>query len=127
MIKLKNASNIKAEQHPFHIVDATPIPIFFSFTLAVFLFHAVILSHIEYPFNTQGTLITDFFGASFHENIVMQFVCSLILLLLLFAFWGQKISDESLAGFHTKKIQNGLRLGFILFIISEVMFFFSIF
>jgi heme/copper-type cytochrome/quinol oxidase subunit 3 len=37
------------------------------------------------------------------------------------------MSDESLNGHHTRKVQAGLRMGFILFIVSEVMFFFSIF
>jgi len=34
---------------------------------------------------------------------------------------------ESRSGCHTKKVKRGLRLGFFLLIISEIMFFFSFF
>ena len=35
--------------------------------------------------------------------------------------------EGTFRGFHTKKVVSGLKLGIILFIISEAMFFFSIF
>lgn len=37
------------------------------------------------------------------------------------------MSDEALRGFHTYAVRQGLRFGFVLFIASEVIFFFSIF
>jgi len=37
------------------------------------------------------------------------------------------ITEEARAGFHTRKVQKGLKLGMVLFILSEVMFFFSFF
>jgi cytochrome c oxidase subunit 3 len=45
----------------------------------------------------------------------------------LFAFWGKKIQGEANDGFHTKAVQQGITLGVYLFIISEIMFFFSFF
>lgn len=30
-------------------------------------------------------------------------------------------------GYHTEKVENGIRIGFILFVISEILFFISIF
>jgi cytochrome c oxidase subunit 3 len=37
------------------------------------------------------------------------------------------VSKEGTNGHHTKAVLTGLKLGFILFIVSEVMFFFSFF
>jgi heme/copper-type cytochrome/quinol oxidase subunit 3 len=37
------------------------------------------------------------------------------------------VIKESSQGFHTHKVQQGLRLGMLLFIASEVMFFFAFF
>lgn len=41
--------------------------------------------------------------------------------------WFISIITESAAGYHTKKVQHGLRMGMLLFIVSEVMFFFAFF
>ena len=41
--------------------------------------------------------------------------------------WFLDIWIESLTGRHTKKVAKGLRLGFVLMIASEVMFFLSFF
>jgi heme/copper-type cytochrome/quinol oxidase subunit 3 len=41
--------------------------------------------------------------------------------------WYFSIVQESRYGFHTQKVLNGLRLGMLLFILSEVMFFFAFF
>jgi hypothetical protein len=41
--------------------------------------------------------------------------------------WFLDIILESFKGNHTSYVANGLRLGFVLLIVSEVMFFFSFF
>jgi len=41
--------------------------------------------------------------------------------------WFIAILRESSKGYHTPRVQNGLRLGVILFIVSEIMFFFAFF
>jgi len=42
--------------------------------------------------------------------------------------WGLHISDEATyQGHHTRAVQKGLRFGMVLFIASEVMFFFGFF
>lgn len=41
--------------------------------------------------------------------------------------WFFAVLKESRLGYHTKKVQQGLRLGMLLFIASEVMFFFAFF
>ena len=41
--------------------------------------------------------------------------------------WFYTVNKEAVNGFHTKKVQVGILKGMILFIVSEIMFFFSIF
>lgn len=41
--------------------------------------------------------------------------------------WILDVLEESALGFHTKRVQQGLRYGFAFFILSEVMFFFAFF
>lgn len=48
------------------------------------------------------------------------------LLFTMIVWWGDVI-DESLQGCHTSMVQNGIRMGVVLFIVSEVMFFFAFF
>lgn len=42
-------------------------------------------------------------------------------------WWRDVIREATFQGCHTSAVQKGLRLGMILFIVSEVMFFFSFF
>src|SRR4051812_21435097 len=48
-------------------------------------------------------------------------------LLLAFLWWLDVIVEGTFQGMHTVPVQQGLRFGFVLFIVSEVMFFFSFF
>jgi len=41
--------------------------------------------------------------------------------------WFISIIKESRQGYHTSKVQHGLRMGMILFILSEIMLFFAFF
>lgn len=123
-IKLKNAVGAKAQQHPFHIVDTTPLPLFMAAAITSLFLHIAFLAHPDYPVKEQGILANKLTEQWANPASTL---CLIAVFLALMAIWGQKVSDESLAGHHTKKVQNGLRMGFILFIVSEVMFFFSIF
>jgi cytochrome c oxidase subunit 3 len=52
----------------------------------------------------------------------------MIVLVALIIVWGLHISDEiTYEGHHTRAVQKGLRFGMVLFITSEVMFFFAFF
>ncbi|HEY4874958.1 MAG TPA: cytochrome c oxidase subunit 3, partial [Puia sp.] len=42
-------------------------------------------------------------------------------------WWRDVIREATFEGMHTRIVQRGLRLGFVLFIVSEVMFFFAFF
>jgi hypothetical protein len=56
-LKLKNAGTVKAEQHPFHIVDATPLPLFVAMAIGLGLMHIAFLSHPDFPIAEQGMLV----------------------------------------------------------------------
>jgi hypothetical protein len=40
--KLKNTQSAKAEQHPFHIVDSAPLPLFVGLATVLLLLHVAV-------------------------------------------------------------------------------------
>jgi cytochrome c oxidase subunit 3 len=50
-----------------------------------------------------------------------------IILYVMFTWWRDIVREGTLEGQHTDAVQQGLRMGMILFIVSEVMFFFAFF
>lgn len=94
-------------QHFFHIVDTSPWPLVAS-AGALFL--------------TMAALVW------FHLRQGMPLLFSAIFLIYVSSLWFRDVVREgTYEGHHTKKVQTSLRLGMILFIVSEVMFFFSFF
>jgi hypothetical protein len=57
--KLKQTQSAKAEQHPFHIVDATPLPLFVASAIVLFLLHVAFLSHPDFPIHEPGVVLAD--------------------------------------------------------------------
>jgi len=107
MKALKNRLIVSNERHPFHLVDCSPWPIITSVSIA----------HLAISFSLY---MHDFYSA----RLSIAFAC----LLLSIAFWFHDIILEStFEGNHTKKVRKGIKIGMSLFIISEVMFFFSLF
>jgi cytochrome c oxidase subunit 3 len=91
-------SNLK---HPYHLVDLSPWPILLSITL------------LSFALNIVNFLI--------HESATIFIQISLILLI---AFqWWRDVIRESLAGYHTMRVQRGILIGFLLFLLSEIMLF----
>lgn len=95
--------------HSFHIVTRSPWPLISSIAALLLTFGMVMYMH-NYIFG--GELAS------------LGFI---LILFMMFVWWRDVIRESTLAGYHTKKVQQGLRMGVILFIISEVMFFFSFF
>ena len=56
-LKLKNGVSTKTEQHPFHIVDASPLSMFMSIAIVLGLMHVAFLSHPDFPIAEQGVLL----------------------------------------------------------------------
>lgn len=103
---IDSSNSDKGHFHSFHLVRPSYAPIFCSIS-ALFL----VLSAVSF----------------FHSKAIL--VCILTSLFLLISgmiIWWQEVIEESYV-YHTAVVRRGLRLGFILFIVSEVMFFFGFF
>nr|CBH40117.1 cytochrome oxidase subunit III [Ophiocomina nigra] len=99
-------SNIK-HQHPFHMVDRSPWPI---------------AGAIGALTTTTG-LVSWFQG----DNILTALLGLFILSITMILWWRDVIREATFLGMHTTHVVRGIKIGFILFILSEVMFFFSFF
>lgn len=94
-------------KHPYHLVDPRPWP--FTGAVGSILFVTGIIRTIHLGTNPLITL-----GVLLLSATMIQ--------------WWRDVSREAtLQGKHTDKVENGLRLGMLLFIMSEVLFFFSFF
>lgn len=70
------------------------------------------------------------FATYFHGYVGGLSLIELSLCHLIFcsgAWWRDVIREATIECYHTKKVLNGLALGMILFIVSEIMFFFAFF
>lgn len=95
--------------HLFHILPVSPWPILSSFSAFTLLSGAAFYMH---------NVITGGWFA----------LLGLISLSFCVFFWFSDIVDEAtFSGFHTKSVKFGIRLGFMLFIVSEMMLFFGFF
>lgn len=107
--RVVNNVTISLPSHPYHIVDQSPWPITLSCVLLSLTISAVLSFH--------GYAMGNLFLLS-----------SFILLIWGMSLWFKDIITEaSYLGAHTDKVQKGISLGVVLFIVSEVFFFLSIF
>lgn len=96
-------------KHPFHLVDPSPWPILASISMLILTIGLVTWMHK-------------------YINGLNLIINGLIAITFIIALWFRDIIREATyEEKHTIPVQRGLRLGMILFIISEVMFFFSFF
>nr|YP_010546348.1 cytochrome c oxidase subunit III [Clithon sowerbianum]QWS05802.1 cytochrome c oxidase subunit III [Clithon sowerbianum]UYI29864.1 cytochrome c oxidase subunit 3 [Clithon sowerbianum] len=94
-------------RNPFHLVEFSPWPLTGSMG-ALFL--------------TVGL------AGWFHGYSMSTMVLGLVLIgLTMVQWWRDVIREGTFQGFHTGKVSKGLRWGMILFIVSEVCFFFAFF
>ena len=106
---IKNKTVLNSELHPFHLVGNSPWPLFTS--LSTLTLCSSLISFMSY---IEGS----------YDFIVMSF---LGLLLIVFSWFSDIGVEATYKGYHTKAVQRGLTLSVILFILSEIMFFFSFF
>jgi len=95
--------------HRFHLVDPSPWPMYSSFAAFIMMVGGVMC----FQRHEQGLLVL---STSF-----------ILLLLLMFTWWNDVICEGLFEGNHTAVVQEGLKLGMVLFIVSEIMFFFAFF
>uniref|UniRef100_A0AAU7YTU0 Cytochrome c oxidase subunit 3 n=1 Tax=Rhopalus tibetanus TaxID=3151528 RepID=A0AAU7YTU0_9HEMI len=93
--------------HPFHLVDYSPWPLTGSIGAMTL---------------TSGMILW------FHKNEMYLFYLGMMITLLtMFQWWRDIVRESTYQGKHTIKVTEGLKLGMILFIISEIFFFISFF
>jgi cytochrome c oxidase subunit 3 len=106
--QLKNKININYENQPFHLVSNSPWPLLVSFTALQFVLNLLLFLN---KFLFLGGLYLSFISLVF---VISNWFYNIVL-------------ESTYQGHHTKKVQTGLKMGMLLFILSEVMFFFSFF
>jgi cytochrome c oxidase subunit 3 len=104
-----NIKHKKIFTHPWHLVDNSPWP----FIMSIAVLNTAI-GFILYLFRIINAGFTLFF------SIIAIIIC-------LIFWWRDIIREATFEGKHTLNVQKNLRLGVILFIISEIMFFFGFF
>nr|QHB74170.1 cytochrome c oxidase subunit III [Bolanusoides shaanxiensis] len=93
--------------HPFHLVDKSPWPITGSIGLLM---------------ATSG-MITWF---NMKNNNVMM-MGTLIIILTMIQWWRDVMREASFQGLHTNKVMLSMKMGMLMFILSEALFFMSFF
>nr|AXS65063.1 cytochrome c oxidase subunit 3 [Coleoptera sp. 1 KM-2017] len=95
------------QNHPFHLVDFSPWPLTGSIGAMTL---------------TSGMVMW------FHKNdMSLYFLGTCIIILTMIQWWRDITREGTYQGMHTIKVTTGLKLGMILFIVSEVFFFISFF
>nr|YP_010270140.1 cytochrome c oxidase subunit III [Karenia caelatata]UJX86998.1 cytochrome c oxidase subunit III [Karenia caelatata] len=93
--------------HPFHLVDYSPWPLMGSIGAMTLVSGMIML---------------------FHDiNCKLLSLGGLILLLTMMQWWRDISREGTFQGLHTMIVINGLKMGMILFIVSEILFFVSFF
>ncbi|YP_009343949.1 cytochrome c oxidase subunit III (mitochondrion) [Diadema setosum] len=96
-----------AHQHPYHLVDQSPWPL----TGAI-----------------SGLMMTSGLVLWFHtQSTSLLFIGFILLITTMINWWRDVVREATFQGSHTAIVENGLRYGMILFITSEVCFFFAFF
>ena len=100
---------MSTQYHPFHLVDPSPWPY-------VGAFSALGL--------TSGTVL---YMHGYKYGDLLAFTSFAFILLVMIVWWRDVIREATFQGHHTLIVQRGLKWGMLLFILSEVCFFFSFF
>jgi len=99
----------KNTRHPFHLVDPSPWPLFGGISAFSLTFGGVMYMH------------------SFRGGWFLFVLGFLGIISTMYVWWRDIVREATVEGQHTLEVQHGLRTGVILFIVSEVMFFFAFF
>jgi heme/copper-type cytochrome/quinol oxidase subunit 3 len=138
--ELKVVNNAKNQQHPFHLLSYSSLPIFmaaFAGGLAIsiiiklqnvsnlskFLF--VGQNIMEPFFSVAGALPSAELPDSIVDTRIVQFLT--LILIAMWAWARELVREATFEGWHTKDVQTGLGYGMLLFLASEAMLFFPFF
>lgn len=94
---------------PFHLVDMSPWPLLTSFSAFLMAVSAVMCFH---GFENGGKLL------------LLGFILTASVMILWFK---DVITEGTYLGDHTIQVRRGLTIGFVLFVVSEIFAFLSVF
>lgn len=97
------------QQHPYHLVSPSAWPVFTSFSLGILAATGGISMHY------------------FHNSYIVLYMATVIVIMTMVMWFRDIIAEGTFLGDHTIAVQRGLTLGFILFVVSEALFFLSVF
>lgn len=106
---MKNNIRGIVQLHPYHLVDPSPWPIYTSFSLMNFALTLALTSH------------------GYIASLSVLFLCLFTLLLSMSLWFKDVIAESTYMGDHTILVKKGLNQGFLLFVISEILIFISLF
>jgi len=93
--------------HPFHIISPSPWPLLTGIMSINLLFRTILL------ITTKDTKTL--------------FLVRGVLIIAIYSWWRDISREGSFQGYHSSKVIKGLQIGMLLFIVSEILFFFSFF
>lgn len=99
----------KNQHHRFHIVTPSPWPLIASIGALMLTVGAVMWFH---GYTSGNSLM--------NSGLVL-------ILSIMYVWWRDVIREATKLGYHTSVVLRGLRMGVVLFIVSEIMFFFAFF
>nr|QBC73145.1 cytochrome c oxidase subunit III [Bathysciadiidae sp. MNHN-IM-2013-40843] len=94
-------------RNPFHLVEFSPWPLLGSMGAFILTSGIILLMHTQ--------------------SFSLLILGLLIILFTMLQWWRDVVRESTLQGLHTKMVYSGLSLGMLLFISSEVLFFFAFF
>lgn len=97
----------KESNHPYHLVDPSPLPIISALSAGALAYGALQYMH--------------------HNNTMWLFIGLISVIASMTIWWKDVIKEAFTLRLHTPVVKVGLRYGMALFIVSEVMFFVAFF
>ena len=109
MSNIKNNFSYLNTTHQFHLVDPSPWPLLAA--LGGFMLTTGLVSYMHKMLGGWNLFLNGF----------------VVILFVMYVWWRDIVREATYEEHHTFVVQRGLRLGMVLFIASEVMFFFAFF
>jgi cytochrome c oxidase subunit 3 len=137
---LADINEAKNQQHPFHVLGSSRLPVFmgafvgsFAITLIIKLqniadaskFMLVGAGIMEPFFSVAGAFPSNDLPDSIIDGRLIQ--CLALILMTIWAWSRELIKEAVVEGRHTEEVQFGLAIGMLLFLASEAMLFFPFF
>jgi cytochrome c oxidase subunit 3 len=97
------------QKHGFHLVDPSPWPLMAASGAFMLTFGGAMYMH-------------GYSGGSFLWRLGLTMI-----LFIMYTWWRDIVREGTFEGQHTLQVQSGLKMGMLLFIVSEIMFFFAFF